>query len=125
MQASEGQRRLCAHANIRGSSKHRRTWLVRCSTVTAWTDDIDQTGAFVGQQRYVIRALNESTWGPFATLVEANGGTLGGCWCMGFHSNAGSGTAAGNRANKLACVRAGTTICGCRLVMQQLRPVRH
>ncbi len=35
--------------------------------------------------RYTIKPLDESTWGAFAALVEANGGIFGGCWCMGFH----------------------------------------
>jgi GNAT superfamily N-acetyltransferase len=58
---------------------------------------------------YRIRALDESTWDAFAALVRANGGIFGGCWCMGFHPEAGSGSAEGNQANKLARVRAGTT----------------
>lgn len=32
-----------------------------------------------------VRALDASTWDAFATLVEANGGVFGGCWCMAFH----------------------------------------
>ena len=35
--------------------------------------------------RYTIKPLDPSTWDAFATLVEANGGVFGGCWCMGFH----------------------------------------
>jgi hypothetical protein len=34
---------------------------------------------------YTVRALDESTWPAFATLVERNNGIFGGCWCMGFH----------------------------------------
>lgn len=64
---------------------------------------------FMGGYGYTIRALDESTCESCAGLVEANGGIFGGCWCMGFHSDAGSGRAEGNRANKLARVRAGTT----------------
>ena len=38
---------------------------------------------------YTIQALDESTWPAFATLVEANNGVFGGCWCMGFHPEGG------------------------------------
>jgi hypothetical protein len=34
---------------------------------------------------YTTRALGPDTWDDFATLVEANNGVWGGCWCMGFH----------------------------------------
>ena len=57
-----------------------------------------------------VEALDDSTWPAFATLVEANGGIFGGCWCMGFHPE-GVGrdtTADRNRQRKLARVRAGT-----------------
>jgi hypothetical protein len=32
---------------------------------------------------YTIKALDESTWQAFASLVERNNGIFGGCWCMG------------------------------------------
>jgi len=50
------------------------------------------------------------TWGAFATLVEANNGIFGGCWCMGFHAKAGDQTAtpAPNCERKLELVRTGT-----------------
>lgn len=32
---------------------------------------------------YTIKALDESSWDAFATLVEANNGVFGGCWCRG------------------------------------------
>jgi GNAT superfamily N-acetyltransferase len=35
--------------------------------------------------RYVIKALDASTWAAFAALVECNNGIFGGCWCLGFH----------------------------------------
>jgi GNAT superfamily N-acetyltransferase len=60
---------------------------------------------------YTVKALDESTWEPFADLVERNNGVFGGCWCMGFHSE-GVGketTAKLNRERKLERVRAGTT----------------
>jgi GNAT superfamily N-acetyltransferase len=65
----------------------------------------------VGEPRYTVKALDESTWDAFAALVEANNGVFGGCWCMGFHPE-GVGketTAELNRKRKLERVRAGTT----------------
>src|SRR5919201_5676180 len=59
---------------------------------------------------YTVKALDESTWSPFAALVERNDGVFGGGWCMGFHPE-GVGkeaTPALNRERKLARVRAGT-----------------
>ncbi len=55
----------------------------------------------------MIRALSASTWDGFATLVEANGGIFGGCWCMGFHPDD-TRNAEANRRRKLARVQAGT-----------------
>lgn len=59
---------------------------------------------------YSIRPLDMSTWGAFATLVEANNGIFGGCWCMGFHAKGEDKTAtrASNCERKLELVRAGT-----------------
>ncbi|HTY71899.1 MAG TPA: GNAT family N-acetyltransferase [Actinomycetes bacterium] len=59
---------------------------------------------------YTTGLLTPETWDDFATLVEANNGVWGGCWCMGFHpEGVGKGhTVAGNRAAKLAHVTAGT-----------------
>ena len=59
---------------------------------------------------YTTRPLNSDTWDDFATLVEANNGVWGGCWCMGFHAE-GVGndrTPAQNRESKRAHVRNGT-----------------
>ncbi len=59
---------------------------------------------------YTTRLLTPETWDDFSTLVEANNGVWGGCWCMGFHPE-GFGTTpsvSGNRAAKEAHVRAGT-----------------
>lgn len=57
---------------------------------------------------YSIKALDESTWGAFAALVEANNGVFGGCWCIGFHEDpkAHPGYEA-HRKRKLERVRAG------------------
>jgi len=34
--------------------------------------------------------LGPDTWDAFDALVEANGGIFGGCWCIGFHPEAGT-----------------------------------
>jgi GNAT superfamily N-acetyltransferase len=39
----------------------------------------------VVEPRYIVKALDQSTWAAFAALVERNNGIFGGCWCMGFH----------------------------------------
>lgn len=58
---------------------------------------------------YVVKALDETTWDAFATLVEHNNGVFGGCWCIGFHAEGGdkSTTPALNRERKLTRVREG------------------
>jgi len=64
----------------------------------------------VAELEYVVKALDESTWGAFAALVERNNGVFGGCWCMGFHPE-GVGKATTpelNRKRKLDRVRSGT-----------------
>ena len=38
---------------------------------------------------YTVRALDASTWDAFAELVERNNGIFGGCWCIGYHAEAG------------------------------------
>ncbi|MER6290161.1 GNAT family N-acetyltransferase [Streptomyces sviceus] len=38
---------------------------------------------------YQVRPLDASTWDAFAELVERNNGIFGGCWCMGYHPEAG------------------------------------
>jgi GNAT superfamily N-acetyltransferase len=66
----------------------------------------------VADSGYTIKALDESTWTPFATLVERNNGVFGGCWCMGFHAEGVGGkgtTPALNRERELQRVQAGTT----------------
>ncbi len=64
----------------------------------------------VAQPGYAVRPLSESTWAPFAALVEANNGVFGGCWCMGFHpEGVGCGsTPEVNRGRKLERIRART-----------------
>ena len=59
---------------------------------------------------YTTRPLTADTWGDFASLVEANNGVWGGCWCMGFHpEGVGKGsTVSQNRDAKHAHVRKGT-----------------
>lgn len=62
---------------------------------------------------YTTRPLDESSWPAFASLVEANGGIFGGCWCMGFHAKdaalgvAGDTGAEANRDRKHELVRTG------------------
>jgi GNAT superfamily N-acetyltransferase len=57
---------------------------------------------------YRIKALDQSTWEAFASLVEANNGIFGGCWCMAFHPDDSRNDRGSNRERKLARVRAGT-----------------
>lgn len=59
---------------------------------------------------YTTRLLTPETWDDFATLVEANNGVWGGCWCIGFHPEGFGSTpsVAGNRAAKQAHTNAGT-----------------
>ena len=38
---------------------------------------------------FTVGQLNASTWDAFAELVERNGGIFGGCWCIGWHPEAG------------------------------------
>lgn len=38
---------------------------------------------------YTIATLDGSTWEAFAELVERNNGVYGGCWCIGWHPEAG------------------------------------
>jgi hypothetical protein len=60
----------------------------------------------VERSRYRIQALDQSTWGAFASLVEANNGIFGGCWCMGFHPEDSRNEPGLNRERKLARVHA-------------------
>jgi hypothetical protein len=67
-------------------------------------------GVPVDHPHYTTRPLTSDTWEDFATLVEANNGVWGGCWCMGFHPEAvGPGhTRDGNRRAKRQHVSDGT-----------------
>jgi hypothetical protein len=62
------------------------------------------------QPAYTTKPLTPGTWDDFASLVEANNGVWGGCWCMGFHpEGVGKGhTTDGNRRAKLRHVTNGT-----------------
>src|ERR671937_1787415 len=64
----------------------------------------------VAASTHTIRALDQSTWPAFATLVERNNGIFGGCWCMAFHPEGGDRQAQGelNRERKYERVRSGT-----------------
>jgi hypothetical protein len=59
---------------------------------------------------FTTRPLTADTWDDFASLVEANHGVWGGCWCIGFHPEGArrDRTASQNRAAKRAHVRKGT-----------------
>jgi GNAT superfamily N-acetyltransferase len=58
---------------------------------------------------YEIRALDASTWGPFARLAEKhNGMGFGGCWCTWFHSRVGRPEGEKGRPWKERLVREGT-----------------
>lgn len=50
------------------------------------------------------RPLSADTWDAFAALVDAANGVWGGCWCLGFHEGASTGTYEGNREAKRARV---------------------
>ncbi len=54
---------------------------------------------------YTTRPLDDSTWDAFAELVERNNGIFGGCWCIGYHPERGSGVS--HRAAKEDRVRSG------------------
>ncbi|WP_035917483.1 GNAT family N-acetyltransferase [Knoellia sinensis] len=62
------------------------------------------------ERDFTTRLLTAETWPDFATLVEANNGVWGGCWCIGFHPEGFQSppSAETNRANKEAHARAGT-----------------
>lgn len=59
---------------------------------------------------YTTKPLAPDTWDDFATLVEANNGVWGGCWCIGFHPEGFSEahTQGGNREAKRRHVARGT-----------------
>lgn len=61
----------------------------------------------MAEPRYAVKALDQSTWGAFAALVERNNGIFGGCWCMGFHPKEPWADVAAKRAAKEQRVRAG------------------
>jgi len=42
---------------------------------------VGNTGDRVAVEPYTVRALDASTWGAFAELVERNNGVFGGCGC--------------------------------------------
>jgi hypothetical protein len=55
----------------------------------------------MGERRYEVKPLDESTWPALAALVEANNGIFGGCWCLGFHPEGCGESAEANRDRKL------------------------
>ena len=62
---------------------------------------------FIAEPTYTVKALDESTWAAFATLVERNNGIFGGCWCMGFHDDDSRTDPGHNRSAKERRVREG------------------
>ena len=61
------------------------------------------------ERAYTTALLTEETWEDFVTLVEANNGVWGGCWCMGFHPEGLDRTSAcHNREHKHRHVKRGT-----------------
>jgi hypothetical protein len=74
------------------------------SVVPAIVPTVEMSGG------YSTKLLTRETWDDYATLVEANNGVWGGCWCMGFHpEGVGEGhTRDGNRAAKRAHTERGT-----------------
>lgn len=54
----------------------------------------------MNEPTYTTKLLTPETWDDFATLVEANNGVWGGCWCMGFHPEGLGGTAEDRRIAK-------------------------
>ncbi len=61
----------------------------------------------MAEPTYAVKALDESTWAAFATLVERNNGIFGGCWCMGFHDDDSRTDPGHNRSAKERRVREG------------------
>lgn len=62
----------------------------------------------MGEPRYEVRPLDESTWSAFEALVEANNGIFGGCWCNGFHPEGCTAEASINRDRKRTRVLEGS-----------------
>ena len=62
---------------------------------------------FMVELGYTVKALDQSTWAAFATLVERNNGIFGGCWCLGFHPKESWTDVAQKRAAKEQRVREG------------------
>jgi GNAT superfamily N-acetyltransferase len=56
---------------------------------------------------YVTKPLDASTWPDFASLVEANNGVWGGCWCMWYHRKDAGETPAQKREAKERLVHEG------------------
>lgn len=82
------------------------------TTAVRFSGRVRRTPSSLGrmaESTYTTRALDESTWESFATLVERNNGVFGGCWCVAFHpKEPDSVTPQLHRESKLRRVRAGT-----------------
>lgn len=56
---------------------------------------------------YRVKALTPHNWPAFEALVAKHNGIFGGCWCLWFHEQPGTGTHEGNCAAKKRLVEEG------------------
>ena len=56
---------------------------------------------------YRVGALDEATWPAFEALIRKHNGIFGGCWCLWFHEQPGTGSHDGNCAAKKRLVEEG------------------
>ncbi len=56
---------------------------------------------------YRVEALSDATFPAFEALVRKHNGIFGGCWCLWFHEQPGTGTQDGNCAAKKGLVEDG------------------
>ena len=57
--------------------------------------------------QYRVEELTAATWPAFEALVRKHNGIFGGCWCLWFHEQPGTGTQDGNCAAKKGLVEDG------------------
>ncbi|MEZ5129997.1 MAG: hypothetical protein R2703_16230 [Micropruina glycogenica] len=56
---------------------------------------------------YRVEALSDATFPAFEALVRKHNGIFGGCWCLWFHEQGGTGSHEGNCAAKKRLVEQG------------------
>lgn len=56
---------------------------------------------------YRVESLTEATWPAFEALIRKHNGIFGGCWCLWFHEQPGTGSHDGNCAAKKRLVEEG------------------